>query len=119
MNEHFRSEDDAEAPRVHSRKYDHGKMNKMNKFLDDFKIIWIIGFPLLVAFGFNFRTPGSQFKELHENQSEIKSRLVESNKVLAVLVFLKCEEVRTEVTKNRIVEFQLNCVEVFKDLNQK
>ncbi len=123
MNEHLRANDEEDEPRVHSRKGDFGAVNKLNKFLDDFKIIWIIGFPLLIAFGFNFRTPGSQFEELQssdkkqvENQELMKSSLIETNKVLAVLVFLKCEEIKDGATKNRIVEFQLNCIEVFKNL---
>ncbi len=114
---HKRHDDPEDSEMYHERQYDTRPINKINKFLDDWKIIWILGLPLFLAFGFNFKTPGSQFQEMHNNQETISKALVETNRVIGVLVFLRCEDIRTTAeTQNRIAELQLNCSEIYKKL---
>ncbi len=120
--QHRRHNDPDDFEGFHEREYDVSKKSKINKFLDDWKIVWIIGFPLFLAFGFNFKTPGSQFEELHRNQEEIAKQILETNRIIGILVFLRCEDISERQRDlrlqpdNRIVQVQLNCSDVYRKI---
>lgn len=116
---HRRRDDPEDFETAHERSQDLKPLGKINKWLDDWKILWIVGFPLILAFGFDFKTPGSQFEEIHKNQTQFSNQMVETNRILGVLVFLRCEDIRTRNETNNMAEVQLNCIDIYNKLSKQ